>query len=632
MAVVVRGFQQPDLTNPVQTWQPGAAAFLGTQTLSNWGMSNENQFGVRTAKSIGASNITLSGGQTIYNAAVPQTLPNYQTTDNDTISNLSTTAVYNPIFIGKDSDGYTIGLTISYGLGLPPNNEKCFKILPFGYKQTPTGTKNVRTTWNYYDYPIGTSYNPGAGYMQVENNPTWQNYPLVKMYRTTLFETEYYCFAFGVNAANQPAILSGQYVGAVFFIVPCAWFEDRIPVPFVGDTSEPDPETAFYPVEKYSDTITGRTDFNVNPYGVNDSGGGIKIVFPSIDGEGTPYTGYLSDILSGIYRGANDGFLNMASQTIAEYIGGNTARAWDEIQAIYNGIVSCHTVPVLTSTYFANAATFKTVCGYNVLLNTISLGSPGQQTIFSRTFYSDIIDQRLNCFLDFEPYTAITLKIPFCSPIQIQPSALYGKSIKVSYKIDILTGLLSADISIYSSSTDYIISTLQANVKTNIPIMGAGASDPALNKIASSTISLLSSFGAAPAGASGEMSSGFSFNIPQAAGAIYSGMDAISKAGAGVPVGQMSVDGLGVYLASRSAYIIISRPTAAVPAGQDEQYGSLQQNYLEQVGLASNVGGKVSFFAGGFAKFRSVDLSAVNAPEEIKRDILTRLNEGVYIK
>lgn len=632
MANIVRGFQQPNLTNPVQTWQPGAAAFLGTQTLSNWGMSNANGFGFRTAKSIGAANITLSGGAVVYNTAVTQTLPNYQTTDNDTISNISTTAVYNPVFIGHDSDDYTIGLTISYGLGLPPNNEKCFKILPFGYKQTPTGTKNERTTWNYYDYPIGTTYNPGYGYISVENNPTWQDYPLVKMYRTTLFETEYYCFAFGVNAANQPAILSGQYVGAVFYIAPCAWFEDRIPVPYVGPVSKESVEASFSPPStQYRDDISSRSGYNVNPYGVN-SGSGIKLIFPNRLQDQSVYAGNLQQIINGIYRGSAQGFINMASQYIAEVTGGNTSRPQDEVSVILNGILSCHSIPHIfpagsSASYALNATQFQTVCGYDVLLNQIDVTSPGQKTIFDQVYTSDKIEPRLNCFLDFEPYTHITLKLPFFPAISLQPSMIYDNFIKVTYKIDVLTGILSADVSVLYYGEEIIISTMQQNVKTAIPIMGAGATDSALNKIASSTIAVLSSFGGAAGGSSeGDMSSGFTMNIPQAAGAIYTGMDAISKAGTGVPVGKMSVDGLGVYLSPRSAYLIISHPEAAIPQAPDGT-----PSFLNNIGMAAGLGGKVSDFVGGYASFSAVDLSGFSATDTEKAAIRSLLMEGVYL-
>ena len=209
------------------------------------------------------------------------------------------------------------------------------------------------------------------------------------------------------------------------------------------------------------------------------------------------------------------------------------------------------------------------------------------------------------------PVISMVIKVPFCPAVSVAPSAVYGRSIKAVYKIDIVTGILHCDLSIYSAREDYIFHSCEANVKTAIPIMGQGANAGGLEKITGAVLGAMS--GNVGAGVSG----------------IIGTLDAVAGKSHGEAVGKMSTDGIGAYLASRSAYLIVTYPKAAIPTQKED--GAPVGGFLWQQGMASATAEKVSYYSGGFAKFSSVDLSQVQATQAEKEDIEARLKEGVYL-
>lgn len=626
MAVIVRGYQYYDLKNPVEAWSPGAAAFLGGQTLSDWGLPSTGiGIGMRTAYSIGLSNITLSGGTTLYNMSVPQSLPVVDNVRTDTESQSISTLIYNPVFIGKITEGGSIALCMYVKPDNNPTPQTCFYLAAKKYEQTPDGAEqSARITWTYSNY---AGSDPEYQRTGIEN-PDFSQYPLIKMYRTTIEEKEFYIIAVGVNAANQPVISSGMYLGTVFYAIPCVWFEDRIPVPYVGPVSKESVEASFMPAAEKSDSIYSRTGYDDNPYGVN-LGSGIKLIFPAQQPDDSILPKNMQDIINGIYRGRAEGFLNQASQTIAQVIGGNSNRPADEISAILNGILTTHSIPDIYDRssgghgYASASTSFRSIAGYEITDQDLTVTTPGSKTIF-REYYSSPrgIDPCLNCFLDYEPYTSMILKLPFFPPLSLEPSAVYGNAIQCTYTIDILTGLLSVDVAIVESGKSYIISTMQQNVKTSIPIMGQGAQAGALEKITSGVMSTMGSLCSGSTNLSGYMG-------------MLGAIDTVSKSSTGVAVGKYSTDGLGAYLSPRSAYLIITHPEAAIPASEID--GAPVGNFLQEIGMAASLGGKVKDFkhpagyAHGFASFYAADLSSVPCTEQEKQELSSLLREGVMI-
>lgn len=620
-----RDWRCTQIATPIST---GRAAIIGSAAeKSRWGEYNyQSPLGYiysAFGRDLGTDKITFSGGSVIWDNRLEQTRPTGSNIEKDQIRNDIIDYIYNPLFIGHDEDfGYCLAIN-SNDVGTEYDIQLC------RYTQQPK--EGNRETWQYQIESQGYFWNPR--WATSAENFGLDTYPLIKQFRVTIWNTDFFLIAVGVDDSGDYYRGDLTHRGALFILIPAEYYSEKLETPYVGPVSKESVEASFMPMEERHDEILSRTNYDENPYGVN-SGSGIKLIFPNVLQDQSVYSGNMQQIINGIYRGSATGFINMATQYIAEQVGGNSARAASEVSVILNGILSAHSLPLIypagsSTTYATNATQFQTICGYDVLLNQIDVTSPGQKTIFEYTYTPPRIEPCLNCFLDFEPYTQITLKLPFFPSMSLPPSLIYGNNLKVTYKIDVLTGILSADVAVIYFGREFIISTVQQNVKTSIPIMGAGGQDGALQKISSSAISLISSFGASSYQSGDEMQTGTSFNAGAAAGAILTGADAISKAGTAVPVGKMSVDGLGVYLSPRSAYLIITHPEAAIPAREED--GVITGSFLDTFGMAANLGGIVSDFAGGFASFSSVDLSGFDATEEEKAAIRSALLEGVYV-
>lgn len=49
-----------------------------------------------------------------------------------------------------------------------------------------------------------------------------------------------------------------------------------------------------------------------------------------------------------------------------------------------------------------------------------------------------------NSYMDFEPYTSISLYVPYCGTQELQPSLIVGRKLKLTYCVDMLTGACTA--------------------------------------------------------------------------------------------------------------------------------------------------------------------------------------------
>lgn len=598
MAAILNIFSDPACTVPGQALVPGAAAFLGeTADISNWAQQN----GIPYKNNVTPAEIVFSGGAVLYDYAIPQGLPveGAENTAFDWTTQQQTAKIWNPFFMGSEGNtAYCLSISC-----ISPETTPQYILRIYSYVQSPENLEGSRTSWEYTQVLA-------LGGNQFYETP----FSSLKVYRGTISEQEFYIVAINVKSDNETDAGLTRLVA-----LPVAFFNGRIPEPYIGETAEDDSETAFLPPDggEWHDAITTRTNYDVNPYGVNQRGG-IKVIFPTVSSDGTIYPIALQFIINGIYRGYSESVLNQLGQVIADITGGNANRPAEEVQAILSAILSLHSVPVIypsgtAGSYAQMQTTFNTISGYDITGIHLPLTSPGQKTIFEWVYTTDLISRRLNCFLDFEPFTTITLKLPFFPPVSLTPSAVFGHRLQVDYKIDIMTGLLSADVSTTDDGgTYYILTTMQGNVKTAIPIMGQGAQNAVLEKITGAIVST------ATRGTVGAITGAFTM------------ADELSKASHGVVVGDMSVDGLGAYLSPRAAYIICSHPVAAIPASYDAQ-GAIIGDFIDTVGMAANLGGKVGDFSGGFASFSAVDLSGVPCTDEEKREILRRLTEGVYL-
>lgn len=585
-------YRDPECKKIETIWQPGAVAFFGQLTyLYNWGQIGGCIYWVG---SIPTGQAVFSGGDIIYTYAVTQNLPYSNIEENaDTLTeNPQTVKINHRIFIGRNNEeekSYLFSLEC-YPEAYPYQGYN-FSFL--SYTQNPWD--GVRQTWSYTRLAEWISYPP-----LVQDN-----YNCVKIFRGSLENVEYYFLVFNIAADNTTS-------GNVFIVgIPRSFFDGSIPEGYAGNESESNEEEAYTPSSPYTDSIPSRDlTGKKNPYGFNNNNG-LRIAVITFD--------QYAEILQGIYSGTAEGLLNKIAQGYYMITGGNDHRQADEIQSIVSAVLCCHLVPRITTYGTTPTVSMATIAGYHIFGQNLHGGVsmeivPTNGTIFEYDTPLKLIEPRLNSFLDFEPYTSIVLHLPFMSSVSLSPSALYGNSLYCHYSIDIYTGVLSVDVKILDKSgRDYIITTQQANIKTEIPIMGNGANGAPLASIASSVL------GVARSG---------SVEMAAAAG-IVAGMDELSKGSTGVAVGKNTIEGIGSYLSPRSAYIVYTRPEPANP-GSKAIPGLGRVGFLEMEGGTSHLSGKVGDFV-GYSEFSEIRLDGFSATDDEKKAIEALLKGGVYV-
>ena len=69
-----------------------------------------------------------------------------------------------------------------------------------------------------------------------------------------------------------------------------------------------------------------------------------------------------------------------------------------------------------------------------------------------------------NTFLDYEPVTSMSLFIPFCGSLELQPSIVVGKSISIDMYVDLNTGTCTAYVAIISSGGRIPYACISGNI------------------------------------------------------------------------------------------------------------------------------------------------------------------------
>jgi len=474
------------------------------------------------------------------------------------------------------------------------------------YKASPDNVISTKAERTSYKYFTGTDYE-----FEAEASAQWTDtsqFNQICMYSCVVNETDYFLFVLGVNnGALHPSNTSTAV------LIPRSYFKNNIPKPYVGPVSKDSAATSFTPTDPYHDSISGRDlTGKRNPIGFN-SGNGLRLL--QLDNAG------YSQILYGIYSGSSSSLLNYAGQLIDQVTGGEGHRPAEEVQPMTQGVLCCHIVPAITA-YGSGIYNLKSIAGYRLSL----AGVPGllcSQHIYSYTSPAVSVAPRLNSFLDYEPYTSIICHLPFFGDISVSPSALLGNAIQAEYELDIYTGILSCNLFIITPESRYIISTQQSKVSTELPIIGAAANQNAIGTIAQATGGLararMQQARAQEIGTQAEQAAAAANTAASAAAGAVTTVDALSRAGNAVPVGGSSVEGIGNYLVSRAAYLIITRPQPSLP-----------ENFAQLYGAVSNISGTVSSFA-GYTEFSAVDLRGIDATDAEKAQILALLRGGVFI-
>ena len=453
-------------------------------------------------------------------------------------------------------------------------------------------TKQTRTNHKYY---TGTDYEFAA-----EASADWTStsqYNQIAMYSCVVNETDYFLFVLGVNNGALHPVNTSTAV-----LIPRSYFKYNIPKPYSGPVSKDSAESSFIPDRGLiHDSIASRDlTGKKNPYGFNS--GALKLCKLTNTAYGL--------LCAQIFNGSSGSILNQISQDVAALTGGNEHRNHEEVQAIQAGIMKIHLIPDITTIPTGTGYNISTIAGYKISGLVPVPAVPITDSMLVYTTPSVRILRTWKSYIDFEPYTTITLRIPYVGNINIPPSIIYDNAVSLTYHLDLFSGTLSVDIIIhdYTNGNSYIFSTLQANCAVSLPIAGTSAAGAPLLKIASGLL------GVAMSGVGASANNIFS---------VISGLQDTKKS---VPFGNFAQSNISAYFDSRHCYAIIQSVNP-----------SNAESFLTDKGYVAHLSGIINDFAGSgmemHCKFESVDLTGLSKlTEQEKQEVETMLKSGVHIR
>lgn len=241
---------------------PGVAAFTGDlNDLSNWNNrgrpyidmgENYDIYAAPTTAFLRnhASEITLSGGQYICDAAFPATVPDSSYYDTQAQNN--STKIYNPQFAGAVCFETTVA---KYYLCIQifADDRYIDRSIATNFRLYTQSPENVpfdgRTKWNYQ--PQLWNIISNCNYADANHRQT-------RLYKCTVGGRDFYALFSGVSGAGTIDMTATGAKGTTCILIPAIYFADAEPRPWVGETAEDDSETAFLPPDggEWHDAIT----------------------------------------------------------------------------------------------------------------------------------------------------------------------------------------------------------------------------------------------------------------------------------------------------------------------------------------------------------------------------------------
>lgn len=503
----------------------------------------------------------------------------------DAKANNDSTAYTNYMFFYKSEEAGE-GETqkkVSYYLRLMQSpTTRSIRLQVGAYMQDPYSPSESRETWRYEF----TDTAQGGFTPQYVDSGFADNtqFGLVKVFNYIMDEVEYWAIVSGIN--NEGAFSNNYY--ATIILIPVDLITEHIPKPYVGPVT-PESAAGFTPPGRdlYNDSISIRNIENKNPFSFN--AGGVNLILQSSE--------QYKYFVNGVYHGGSlvEGMGTVGGTT------GYAQRPVEQVEIMSQGVLSCKMMPVFGLTGTGQCKN-DSICGYQIGLAAIwselqGLGLYVNQ-IAKIDIYCGYIGRTYNNFLDFEPYTSMTLHIPFLGDVAIDPSVLYGAELSLQGYVDYFTGLLSLSVVIEKNGVSYVYTTLQGNCAVDVPIVGAGSSS-------TQTI--------------GKIASGLGKLASNPVNGVFGVLQGLGQVGKSVPITQNAQSSLAAMFSPRSIYLTINTPLPENPS-----------NYAALMGTVVRKEGTVGKYT-GYSEFSAVNLNTVNATDAEKQEIERLLKGGVFV-
>ena len=207
------------------------------------------------------------------------------------------------------------------------------------------------------------------------------------------------------------------------------------------------------------------------------------------------------------------------------------------------------------------------------------------------------VNEYWGAYLDYEPYTQAQIFLPYIGTRPISVDDIMGKTVRVVYHVDILTGACCC----FVKCGDSVLYTYNGQCSIPIPITGANYTSVVngVISIAASVGSLVATGGSsAPTAISAIASSAVNQMKPQ-----------VEKSG--------SISGSAGVLNMQTPYLILIRPRQALPSKQNEFIGYPSLITVQLTELS------------GYTEIQSIHLENIPATQEELAEIESLLEGGV---
>ena len=359
----------------------------------------------------------------------------------------------------------------------------------------------------------------------------------------------------------------------------------------------------------YNDRGSGSTDHDSdNPYaknGISDIGGGDGTLVPggldSIDPADIPNLPTVS--------ACDIGFMTMYNPT-AQQLRSLSDFMWsgvfdlDTYKKLFSdpmqSIIGLAIVPVQPSTGSSK----------NVMFGTIDSGV-SMTTLSSQYVQLDCgsvkLEKFVGSFLDSDPYTKISIYLPYVGIRQLSADDLMGGSIQVVYNIDVLTGACGCFI---KHSTRGVLYSYNGSCITNVPLTASNFSGAIQNAV-SAVISGIGTVAGMATGAAPLTAMGVTGLLNSAANTAMNSKPSIQRSG--------NLGGSAGIMSIQKPYVIIERPAYSVPS-EVEKYVGQTSNITATLGNCK-----------GFTMCEYIHMQGCWGTENELKEIEALLKEGVVL-
>lgn len=249
-------------------------------------------------------------------------------------------------------------------------------------------------------------------------------------------------------------------------------------------------------------------------------------------------------------------------------------------------------------------------------------GNVGYLDSYSCDVYggSEKVPTEFNDFRDYEPYTKVSLYVPFCGTVELTPSQVVGKDLILQYVIDFSNGVIQANVIVSGEKGLVTLAVLSGKI-------GADVQATADNQIGQ--LQKISSIGHSIA------STGIKMVAASQAG-DSARTNVIDTTGAVAVSGQNSIMGsflssvMSHNLNSNEGFSSFSMLTPCIFV--ERKHFNVPSNYGHTHGYACNVTTTLGDLEGkGFTVCGNVDLTGIPATQDELAALEALLQSGVYL-